>query len=339
MYTRRLPIYFLLDCSESMAGWPIEAVSIGVNTIVDELKTNPLALETAYLGVITFSRDAQLTVPLTELMLFQPPKLNVRPGTSLGGALALLMQCLERDVVRTTETTKGDYRPLVFLITDGQPTDNWEIASDTLRKIGGTRPANIYAVGCGVDVDVRILHRITDIVIHMPNLTPEGIRKLFMWLSASIQTASASLRNSGGTEPIKLPPLPDDVLEVATKFQTPARSKPSQVFLHAVCSRCKKPYLMRFKFEDRDELYYAVASHPLETLEEDDGKYLPPINSSLLRGCPSCPHCENSRCTMCPCGTLFCTPSESPNILICPICDKELVKIGSGDFDIKRSEG
>src|ERR1044072_8042327 len=121
---RRLPVYLLLDCSESMAGPAIEAVVRGVETLVRELRSNPQAVETAHLSVITFSREARQDVPLTELMSFQPPKLRVRPGTALGSALWLLKERLEREVVKNTADIKGDYKPLVFLLTDGQPTDD-----------------------------------------------------------------------------------------------------------------------------------------------------------------------------------------------------------------------
>src|SRR5208337_2466650 len=125
MSMRRLPVYLLLDCSESMAGPAIEAVQRGVQTLVGELRNNPLALETAYLSVITFARETKQVVPLTELIQFQPPRLSVRTGTSLGAALRLLLACLNKDVIKTTPTTKGDYKPLVFMLTDGQPTDDW----------------------------------------------------------------------------------------------------------------------------------------------------------------------------------------------------------------------
>ena len=51
---RRLPVYLVLDCSGSMSGEPIEAVCQGVKALVADLRTDPQALETAYLSVITF---------------------------------------------------------------------------------------------------------------------------------------------------------------------------------------------------------------------------------------------------------------------------------------------
>ena len=46
---RRLPIYFLIDVSESMVGDPVEQVQQGIKDIVQELRTDPYALETVFI--------------------------------------------------------------------------------------------------------------------------------------------------------------------------------------------------------------------------------------------------------------------------------------------------
>jgi uncharacterized protein YegL len=337
--SRRLPVFLLLDTSESMAGPAIEAVGQGVATLVKELRSNPLALETAYLSVITFSRDAQQAVPLTELLRFQIPPLRIRPGTALGAGLRLLSECLERDVQKTREGVKGDYKPLVFLLTDGQPTDQWEAAADLIKQ---ARPANIYAIGCGPDIDTEVLYRITDKVLVMPNLTPEAIRKFFVWLSASVQTVStkADAASSSGFPDLPAPPL--DVIEEARRTGAPRDPRPRQVFLHALCSKMHQPYLMRFVRREYEDLYDSVASHPLESLEEGDADTMPPINSSLLNGIPGCPHCENPTATICPsCDVIFCKARTEQTEITCPKCNAYLVKGEGegGDVEIAGSKG
>jgi len=338
-YSRRLPVYLFLDTSESMAGPAIEAVGQGVNTLVNELRTNPLALETAYLSVITFSREAQQIVSLTELMRFQLPQLRIRPGTALGAGLRLLSECLQRDVQRTTESLKGDYKPLVFLLTDGQPTDEWESAADSIKR---AKRANIYAIGCGPDIDTEVLYRVTDKVLLMPNLTPEAIRKFFVWLSASVQTVSTKADAGAGGGSLDLPSPPLDVMEEAPRTNVPRDHRPRQVFLHALCSKSRQPYLMRFVRRAYEDLFDAVASHRLESLEEVDAASLPPINSSLLCGIPDCPYCENPSATVCPsCGVIFCDSRKHQTAATCPNCHSYLVKSedGGGDIDITRSHG
>lgn len=339
--SRRLPVYLVLDCSESMAGGAIEAVARGVQTLLVELRKNPLALETAFLSAITFSRDARQVVPLTELMGFQLPKLSVRTGTAMGGALRLLTECIQREVVKTSSTQKGDYRPLVFLFTDGQPTDEWESVADQVKT--GTKPriANVYAIGCGPDVDTDILQRITEIVLLMTDISNEAWQKVFVWLSASVDTTSRALEAGREGEPVDLPALPADVLTVAPESSGPKDPRPRQVFLHARCTKTGKPYLMRFARGAYDDRYAAIASHPLEELDEGEGEALPPINTELLDGCPSCPYCENPVAAMCECGSLMCTSGRPDEIVTCPHCHMQVGQTPGGPraFDIKRVEG
>ena len=121
---RRLPVYLLLDCSGSMYGEPIEAVKNGVQVLVSTLRQDPYALETAYLSIITFDSSAKQVTPLTELAAFQQPNIEANGCTALGEALALLATKVDQEVTKTTPEQKGDWKPLVFIMTDGVPTDD-----------------------------------------------------------------------------------------------------------------------------------------------------------------------------------------------------------------------
>ena len=133
-YIRRLPVYLLLDCSGSMAGEPIEAVKQGIKTLVSELKGDPQALETAFLSIITFDSSARQLTPLTELMVFKEPALQAGGATALGGALTVLADCVKNEVRTSTAEQKGDWKPLVFIMTDGAPTDNLDDAARALTQ-------------------------------------------------------------------------------------------------------------------------------------------------------------------------------------------------------------
>jgi uncharacterized protein YegL len=88
---RRLPIYFLLDVSDSMVGEPLELVQTGLQYVVRELRTDPYALETAYISILAFAGKAVKISPLTEVVSFYAPSLPIGSGTSLGAGLVLLM--------------------------------------------------------------------------------------------------------------------------------------------------------------------------------------------------------------------------------------------------------
>jgi uncharacterized protein YegL len=204
--TRRLPVYLLLDTSGSMHGDPIEAVKMGLRQLRSDLQSDPQALESVWLSVITFADSAKQVVPLTEIGAFQEPKLDASGTTALGEALKLLMTCLNKEVRKTTATQKGDWKPLIFLMTDGQPTDSWEGPADELKK---RRPGNIIACAAGSAADDKILKRITEIVVRLQDTSGGTLGAFMKWVTASVSTTSTGVAASPD-QPVNLPPLPAD---------------------------------------------------------------------------------------------------------------------------------
>jgi len=202
--TRRLPVYLLLDCSGSMSGEPIEAVRMGLRALLSDLKGDPQALENAWLSIITFDSTAKQVVPLTEVGAFQEPDINASGTTSLGGALKLLIKSIDKDVRKTTSTQKGDYKPMVFIMTDGAPTDSWEGPADELKK---KRPGNIIGCAAGPGADDTVLKRITETVVRLQDTSPGTLGAFMAWVSASISTTSASV-SAKGEAAVDLPALP-----------------------------------------------------------------------------------------------------------------------------------
>lgn len=340
---RRLPVYLLLDCSESMIGDGVNAVQQGVETMMRALRTDPHALETVWLSCIGFDREARLLFPLTELTDAQPPKLTVRPGTAIGAALNLCADRIQSEVRRTSIVQKGDWRPLVILLTDGQATDDWTSALKRLGQQVTPRPANIYAIGCGEDVDVAELQQLTDIVLHMPEMTEDRIRKLFVWLTASVTETSRAVDDTQAPGKISLTKLPESVVRV--DHPVAARTGPSrQVFLFAQCSKNRRPYLMRFRYLDDFGVYSPVTSHPMdeECLETRDGFALPAISSDQLNGAPPCAYCGAGSAGSCStCGAVFCREPNSFEQITCPGCQNVLKSRSPNErqqpFDIRQS--
>jgi len=210
--SRRLPIYLLLDVSGSMSGAPIQAVNQGVSLLYNELMNDPSAIETAFIAVITFESQARMVTGLTELTKFKPPTLSAGGGTSLGAALQLLGTSLDRDLVSNSADRKGDYKPLIFLLTDGEPTDNWESAADAIKNRTKNKVATIIALGCGGGVNEATLKRITDIVLRMDTVTPDKLNQFFKWVSQSVKIASQSAQQAGaGLAQVNLSKPPEGI--------------------------------------------------------------------------------------------------------------------------------
>ncbi len=207
---RRLPVYLLLDCSGSMYGEPIEAVKNGVQVLVSTLRQDPYALETAYLSIITFDSSAQQVSPLTELAAFQQPNIQASGCTALGEALALLSQKADQEVTKTTAEQKGDWKPLVFIMTDGEPTDdlNKGLAEFKKRKWG-----MVVACAAGSGANTNTLKKITECVVSLDTADSATIKAFFKWVSASVSCGSMKVEETGAeaTTLSELPPPPPEV--------------------------------------------------------------------------------------------------------------------------------
>jgi uncharacterized protein YegL len=207
---RKLPVYLLLDTSGSMLGEPIEAIKNGVQTLVAALRQDPYALETAYLSVITFDNGARQVVPLTELATFQMPNIQAQGQTCMGDALKLLAQKVDTEVLRTTAEVKGDWKPIVFIMTDGTPTDDLR---EGLTAIRSKRFGMIIACAAGANANVESLKQITESVVSLDTADSSTISAFFKWVSASISTGSQKVEASGkevvGLQ--ELPPPPPEI--------------------------------------------------------------------------------------------------------------------------------
>ena len=120
---RKLPIYLLVDTSDSQRGEPIVLMRNKIQMLVFALHKDPQALETACLSIITFGGAAEQILPLTELAKFDLPELRVGGERMLGAALDLLCDCRDREVAKTTAERKGDWKPYVFIFTNGDSRD------------------------------------------------------------------------------------------------------------------------------------------------------------------------------------------------------------------------
>jgi uncharacterized protein YegL len=317
-----------------MVGEPVQAIEQGLRTMINMLRKDPYALETAYLSVITFGTTAKQITPLTELCQFQSPKLVLGSGTALGAALELLDRRIGVEVTKSSPQTKGDYKPIVFLMTDGEPTDQWE---NQAAKLSKNRSLQIIAIGCGLDANLDTLRKITDLVITGAEMNQDTLTKFFKWVSASVATASQSVDKTGDAK-INLEKFPqDDNIKVADETTPQHKIEPNRfVFLHHKCVKTKKFYIQKYTKNGKKrtgflgfgqkEIYQAAGAFPLDDFEEPESKNNISIAANLLTEPDACPYCGNKNWAMCSCGKTHCSPDSTDTkgkiTLTCPWCNQ-----------------
>ena len=206
---RRLPVYLLVDTSGSMHGEAIEAVRNGLQVMLSALMQDPYALETAYLSVIAFDSSARQLTPLTELTSFQLPNLQANGMTAMGEALSQLADCIQREVVKGSAEQKGDWKPVVFLLTDGAPTDDLDRGINAIRQV---KTGTFVACAAGPGADTGTLKRITETVVSLDTADSSTLKSFFKWVSASISVSSQKIESGKEVSGLdELPPPPPEL--------------------------------------------------------------------------------------------------------------------------------
>jgi uncharacterized protein YegL len=345
---RRLPIFFLLDVSESMIGTPLSSLEEGMNRIISSLQKDPSALETVFISVIAFAGKAKVISPLTELGIFYTPRLPIGGGTEFGLALDVLMNEIDNKIVPQTKTRQGDWKPIVFLITDGQPTNSANSAVERWLKNYANK-VTMVAITLGYNANHTLLKQITPHVLVYEGSSDEDFRRFVDWITASVKTHSQNVeQNRVTTGGIQLAKIGDNLTEADSSLST---FDPNSIILTGRCQSNKRPYLIKYlrvvtekillKY-DKQERFKLDGSFPIseEYFNWSTENIFEEINIGALEGVPSCPHCGNlSAIASCAnCERIMCINGVGD--ALCPWCgERNSFIYGDGDFTIQRGQG
>jgi len=180
----RCPCLLLLDTSTSMRGSPIAELNQGLVTFKDELMADRMATQRVEVGVLTFG-PVMVQSDFQTPDQWNPPSLVANGDTPIGGAVEEGLRMLEARKQLYRSSGISYYRPWIFLITDGGPTDSWQNAAALVRAGDNDQRKSFSFFAVGVEgANMDILARIS----HREPLRLQGLRfrDLFAWLSSSL---------------------------------------------------------------------------------------------------------------------------------------------------------
>jgi uncharacterized protein YegL len=184
----RCPCLLLLDTSASMSGSPIAELNEALQVFKNELNADSMTAKRVEVAVVTFG-PVELVTDFVAANRFQPPHLQANGDTPLGKAVEVGIELLKERKQRLRDNGIDLYRPWIFLITDGEPTDDWRSVRQSIQEGEEHKSFLFFALGVN-KAKFDILQQIS---IREP-LRLRGIefRPLFRWLSDSLKAVSYS---------------------------------------------------------------------------------------------------------------------------------------------------
>jgi len=184
-----------------MAGDPIAELNAGLRTLKDDLANDELSRRRVEIAVVTFGYNGVEQVQdFITAQHWEPPVLEADGLTPMGEALMLGLALINERKAEYRKNGIQYYRPWLFMLTDGNPTDSIESASHILKLEEQQQGVAFFSV-LVQDADPEPIAELST----RPPIRLRGLafRELFQWLSASQKRVSGSVVGAQ----VALPPI------------------------------------------------------------------------------------------------------------------------------------
>ena len=212
---RQMVLFFVVDTSGSMQGTKIGAVNTAIREVLPELKDAGGADIDLKVACLTFSSGCQWMYPTPIASdSFQWITVDADGVTDLGAACRELNDKLSKNGF--LKAPSGSLAPVIFLLSDGEPTDDFESGINLLQQNNWFKHGIKVAVAIGDDANKDILAKFTGnieavITVHTPEALRKWIRKVSI---TSSQIGSRSQPVSDGQLPSKQDTMIDEIKDI-----------------------------------------------------------------------------------------------------------------------------
>ncbi len=185
----RTPLVLVLDCSGSMEGERIAALNAGLATLESAMKNDPTTSTRGRVLVIQYGGDDEVTQgEWQDAIDFRAPDLEANGRTPTGAAVKLALEAIEAQKAQLKAAGVSYKRPILMLMSDGEPTDEWEAVASACKAAEAANKVTVYTVGVGEDANLKTLNCFSNRgAVRLQGL---AFKEMFVWLSASVRAVS-----------------------------------------------------------------------------------------------------------------------------------------------------
>ena len=192
---QRTPLVLVLDCSGSMAGEPIRQLNEGLRLLEEELKGDAIAAKRVRVLLVQYGGMDAVDVPAAwqDAMDFAAPTLEANGTTPTGQAVDVALAKIEEEKLGFKQAGVAYTRPWLFLMSDGQPTDDYESAAERCRQAEAANKVAVFPIAVGAGAVPEALGKFSNKgAAAVKRLDGLKFKELFLWLSASMKVVSQS---------------------------------------------------------------------------------------------------------------------------------------------------